>query len=476
MAYRNEAATASAGRSARHLPSDRGLRVIAAAALLGLAGCAGPLARSGEASRPADPVVVEAAPAPSACPAGVPAGARCLRGLDSAKAHYLIVVPAAWNGVLVVHAHGGPSLGEPTPARADADIERWSVVVKAGYAWAASVFRQGGVAVRSAAEDTERVRRIFVEHVAPPRRTILHGQSWGAGVAAKTAEMFGGAAGARGPYDAVLLSSGVLGGGTGSYDFRLDLRVVYQHLCANHPKPDEPAYPLWMGLPSDSRLTRAELAARVDDCLGVRKPAAQRTPEQARRLKTIVDVVRIPERSIVDHLAWATWHFQDIAQKRTGGLNPFGNDRVRYIGSGDDTALNASVLRYRRDPQAVARFGADTDLDGRIGVPVLTVHGIGDPTAFVELESAFRQTMEKGGSGGRLVQTFTDHAEHSYLADPVYATLLAALLQWVERGDKPTPPRIARDCADFEATFGPGCRFLPEFQPAPLSARVPARE
>ena len=54
------------------------------------------------------------------------------------------------------------------------------------------------------------------------------------------------------PYDAVLLTSGVLGGGTRSYDFRLDLRVVYQALCNNHPRPDEPAYPLWMGLPANS--------------------------------------------------------------------------------------------------------------------------------------------------------------------------------------------------------------------------------
>jgi fermentation-respiration switch protein FrsA (DUF1100 family) len=416
----------------------------------------------------------EAAPVAAACPQGVPAGARCLRGTDSAGAPYLIVTPEQWNGVLVVHAHGGPALGEPKPERADEDIHRWAITVKAGYAWAGSVFRQGGVAVMSAAEDTERVRRIFVEHVAQPKRTLLHGQSWGASVAAKTAEMVA-APGARSPYDAVLLSSGVLGGGTRSYDFRLDLRVVYQYLCGNHPKADEAPYPLWMGLPKDSKLTRNELAVRVDECLGVRKPAAQRSAEQARKLKTIVDVIRIPESSVLAHLNWATWHFQDIVLKRTGGLNPFDNTRVRYTGSPDDAALNAGVLRYRADPQAVARFGADTDLTGRIGVPVLTVHGIGDPTAFIELESAFRQTMEQGGSASRLVQTFTDDKEHSYLSDPVYPTLFDALLQWVERGEKPTPAGIAQSCKRFEAQFGAGCRFLTDYRPAPLEARIAAR-
>ncbi len=437
------------------------LPLLTAAALL--AGCAQTPAPSREAP-----------PSAAACPDGVPAEARCLRGQDSVGAHYLIVVPKDWNQKLVVHAHGGPTLGEPKASRADEDIKRWAITVKAGYAWAGSVFRQGGVAVRTAAEDTERVRRIFVEHVAQPRLTLLHGQSWGASVAAKAAEMYA-APGQRSPYAGVLLTSGVLAGGTRSYDFRLDLRVVYQYLCNNHPRADEPQYPLWMGLPADSKLTRAELASRVDECLGVRKPAAQRTPEQASRLKTVVDVIRIPETSVIAHLNWATWHFQDIAQHRTGGLNPFDNAQVRYTGSADDTALNAGVLRYRADPRAVATFGADTDLTGRIGVPVLTVHGIDDPTAFVELQSAFRQTMERAGTASRLVQVYSDHRDHSYLSDPTYPTLFAALERWAQQGDKPTPAGLAQQCKTYEARFGPGCRLLPDYQPAPLEARVAPR-
>jgi hypothetical protein len=416
----------------------------------------------------------EKAPLAAACPEGVPAGARCWRGEDSEKAPYLLVMPKDWNGVLVVHAHGGPALGPPEAVRLDEDIKRWSIIPRAGYAWAASTFRQGGVAVRSAAEDTERVRRIFVEHVAKPKHTILHGQSWGGSVAAKTAEMVS-APGMKSPYDAVMLTSGVLGGGTRSYDFRLDLRVVYQALCHNHPKPEEPQYPLWMGLPEGSTLTRSELNRRVDDCLGLRKAAAQRSAEQQRKLKTIVDVIHIPESSIAAHLAWGTWHFQDIVQKRTKGLNPFGNEGVRYAGSADDAALNASVLRYRADPAGIARFGADTDLSGNIGVPVLTVHAIHDPTAFVELESTFRESMARAGQAGHLVQTFTTDHEHSYLSDPVYPAALASLLQWTQAGIKPTPQSVASKCREMEAGFGPGCRFVPDYQPPPLTSRVAPR-
>lgn len=444
-------------------------------ALSTLAGCAG--APVGPPRAAADGPA-EAEPQPLACPAGLPDGTRCLGGRDSAGAYYRIAIPAGWQGDLVVHAHGGPALGEPREARVVEDLQRWSVMLRAGYAWAGSTFHQGGVAVLSAAEDTERLRRLFVAHVARPRHTVLHGQSWGASVAARLAERHGQAApGQPRPYDAVLLTSGVLGGGSRSYDFRLDLRVVYQALCHNHPRPDEPAYPLWQGLPAGATLTRAELNERANACLGLNLPAVQRSAEQQRKLQTIVRTIRIPEASIASHLAWATWHFQDIAERRTGGAgSAFGNIGARYTGSPDDAALNASVLRYRADRVAQARFGADTDPTGRIDLPVLTVHGIDDATAFVELEDEFARTMARAGRADRLVQTFTRDHEHSYLGDPAYATLLQALLRWVDEGVKPTPASIAAACPAQEARFGAGCRFEPAYRPAPLDTRVTPRE
>ena len=426
-------------------------------ALVGLIGCT---------STPSLPP--EKPPVAVTCPSGVPESARCLRGQDSAQSHYLIVVPAQWNGVLVVHAHGGPNLGEPKSSRSDEDIQRWGVTVRQGYAWAGSVFRQGGFAVTTAAEDTERVRRIFVDHVAKPRRTLLHGQSWGAMVATRAAEMYPKA------WDGILLTSGVVAG-PATYDFRLDLRVLYQHLCNNHPRPTEASYPLWMGLPPGASLTQADLAARADECLGVRRPAAQRTPEQARRLRTITDVIRIPENSVIGHLNWGTFTLQDVVQRRTEGMSPFGNENVRYSGSPDDAALNAAVLRYRADPRALTRFAADTDHRGNFKVPVLTTHGINDSTVFVEGQDTLRQRMQNAGNGARLVQTFVDSPEHSYLGDAIYPPLFEALLRWVERDEKPTPQGIAQRCLALQPAVAAECRYLPDFQLKPLSSRIPAR-
>jgi pimeloyl-ACP methyl ester carboxylesterase len=412
---------------------------------------------------------VHAEPESAPCPSGLPDATRCLTGRDDAGAFYWIAVPAAWNGVLVLHAHGGPELGAPRTERTAQDLKRWAVMVKAGYAWAGSTYRQGGVAVRAAGEDTERLRGIFDKAVGKPRVTILHGQSWGASVAAETAEAY------PTSYDGVLLTSGVLGGGTQSYDFRLDLRVIYQALCGNHPLPSEPAYPLWQGLPSGSALTHAELARRVDDCTGLRLKPEQRSAVQQRTLDAILRVVRIPERSLIGHLNWATWHFQDIAFKRLDGGDAFGNIGASYVGSNDDAALNAKVARYRADPAAVARFAQDSDPTGRIKAPVLSTHAIDDPVAFVELDSAFLETMRKAGTADHLVQTFTDEHEHSYLSDAEYPALMEALLAWVAKGEKPTPQQVADRCTALLPRFGGACHFVPDYRPAPLAARVTPR-
>jgi hypothetical protein len=223
--------------------------------------------------------------------------------------------------------------------------------------------------------------------------------------------------------------------------------------------------------------TNANLTTRVNECLGLNLPAAQRTPEQAAKLATILNVVKIAENQIVSHLAWGTRHFQDISQRHGG--SPFGNTGANYTGSADDAALNAGVLRYRADPAAFRKFSEDTDYAGRIPVPVLTVKWISDPTAFVELDAHFRTLMQQSGFGDLLVQTFVSAAEsHSYISDATYATLLSALVRWVLAGEKPTAQGIAAACSSALATYpaGVGCKFEPGYVPPALESRMPVRE
>jgi pimeloyl-ACP methyl ester carboxylesterase len=405
------------------------------------------------------------------CPESVPAETRCFSGQDANGAYYWIAIPKAWNGSLVVHTHGGPRLKAPKPDDALEDLDRFSVTVKEGFAWAGSNYRRAGYGVRSAAEDSDNLRQIFWSQFGRPKHTLLHGQSWGGNVAAKTAELYGRDASGKAVYDGVILTSAVLGGGTRSYDFRADLRVVYQYYCHNHPAAGEPDYPLWQGQPVGSALTNKQLDQRLNACTGVDLPAAQRTPGQQRNLTNILAVTRVPERTLGSHLGWATFTFADMVNKRLAGHNPFSNVGVRYQGSDDDEALNRGVARFAADPEGVRQLAFDSDLSGKLTVPTLTMHAIDDPTAFVELEQVFHDTVAEAGASDLLVQSFTDEHEHSKLATPEYAALLRAMTAWIEKGDKPSPATLAAGCVAAVGVYGEACHFDVGFTPKSLDTR-----
>ena len=426
------------------------------------------LASSPAGAQPASPPTTSS-PAPQSvnCPEFLANGVRCVRGPGLKGGYYWMAVPADWNGVLVVHAHGGPRLGAPEIDDSVEDLERFSMLVDQGYAWAGHTYRRGGYGVRMAAEDTEDLRRIAWAHLGRPRLTVLHGQSWGGNVAAKAGELYARDAEGRVVWDGVVTTNGLLAGGTRGYDFRADLRAVYQYVCRNHPAPDEPTYPVWRGLPEDSDLTRAELTRRVEQCTGVDRPDARRSPEQRQNLADILGVIGIEEDQLVSHLAWATFTFRDMVGRRLDGLNPFDNSDTVYQGSHDDTALNAGVERFAADPQAVARLAYDADLSGLIVAPMITLHAKYDPTVFVEHEAMYRETVERAGRGHLLVQTFTDEDQHSRLSGAEYLAVFDALVAWIDTGERPTPAAIASRCeAQPQPHRAEGCHFDTDFHPA----------
>jgi hypothetical protein len=415
-----------------------------------------------------------AAATPSACPSGLPAGTQCFRDRDANGAFVLMARPATPHGGLIVHTHGGPRLAAPSATTSDEDIQRFAEFLAEGWSWVSSSRRRGGFSVAMGAEDTENARRMFVAAFGPPRITVAHGQSWGAAVTAALIERHN-APGADGrpPYAAALLTSGVLAGGTRSYDMRVDLRAAFQAVCGTHPAPDETPYPVTLGLAPGQSMTRAELDRRLVACTGIGQPA--RSEEQARNAADLVAASGIPESAMAGHLAWATFVFRDIATHVTGGRSAFGNAGVRYRGTRDDAAFNARVPRITPDPEAFAALAADADLTGRVAIPVLTLHGIGDLTAIVEHQAAYRETMARGGSAERLVQVFVDEAAHSKMASPLYPAALAALVAWTEGGARPDAAGVLTRCEALRARFAGECRIRPDYAVAAWESRVNPR-
>ena len=404
------------------------------------------------------------------CPAEAPAAAQCRAGTDANGAPWLTVIPERWNGVLVVHARDGPATRAPTMQEVVDSFARWHVLVQAGYAWAGTGYRRASYDVGMAVGDLESVRGLFIARFGTPRRIVVHGQGWGGDVAARALEL------RPADFDGALLTNGELAGGTRGEDYRMDLRVVYEFYCRNHPRPDETAYPLWMGLPPGTAMNGAQVRERLNACTGSNRPADRRSASQRAALAGILAASGIPERTLATHLTRATVVFAELVNGRLGGRNPFSTEGVRYGAAGGDRALDAGVARYRPDPAAFAALAADSDPTGRVEAPVLTLHAIGDPVAYVEHEAAYRATFDRAGTSDKLVQVFTDEAEHRHLSSPEYLAALDALVGWIERGRAPAPADVDHACRELLPRFdAEACRVNVGYRPRAWEARVPPR-
>ena len=405
------------------------------------------------------------------CPEAIANEATCYSVKLPTGAYLLAAMPRNWNGNLIVFAHGGPHIVPPTATTSHTDLEKYAVGVKLGFAWIASTYRREGYGVLMAADDTDDARRFFVERIAAPKRTILHGASYGGLVGAKLLETRALGAGGKPIYDGAMFNGGAMGGALPNYEFRADLRVVYQHYCKNLPRADEPQYPLWMGLPADSKMDLKEIVARVDECTGVAQPATARTETQKQNMANILGVMRIPENMLVRHMQAATFVLRDLAQGIGRGRGVFSNRNVRYQGSTDDAALNRDVERFDADPAALAAITADGQPTGALPVPVVSIHSMNDPQAAVEAQYEYRARVQAAGNGARLAQAYTDEPAHTAQSAAELAAAFDALMQWIEKSVKPAPSSIAAACTRLSAVHAGPCRYRPDYEPKPYNTR-----
>jgi len=417
-----------------------------------------------------------ALPDTTPCPEAVAGIATCYAARLETGAYITAALPKTWNGDLVVFAHGGPSLLPPTATGSKSDLAKYSYSVRHGFAWVASSYRREGYGVAMAAADSNDARKFFIARIGKPQRTILHGASYGGLVGAKLIETY-----AKNPdgslnFDGAFLNSGAVTGATLNYQHRVDLRAVYQYYCKNMPRPDEAQYPLWNGVAPDSKMTLKDLDAVVDECTGVGHPAAARSDLQKQSLANILGVMGYPENLLVRHMQAGTLLFRDIVKNTTAGRNPFSNIGVHYKGSSDDVALNRDVVRFEADPAAAAAVRADGDPTGVLPVPVVSIHSINDPQVVVEAQSAYLDAVKAAGSADHLVQAFTDERGHTAQSAPELAAGLDALIQWIEKGAKPTAQSIAAGCEQSRASLDGPCRYHPEYAPNPYASRYYTRE
>ena len=265
-------------------------------------------------------------------------------------------------------------------------------------------------------------------------------------------------------YDGAFFNSGMVAGAVAGYQFRADLRAVYQYYCKNLPRADEPQYPIWRGLPAESRMTPNELTARIDECTGITKSAATRTELQKKNLANILAVGGFRESVLIRHMQYGAFNFRDIANI-THGKSPFSNVHSIYRGSDDDEALNRGVIRFEADAAAIAALNADAEPKAALAIPVMAIHSINDPQVSVNAEAFYRDLAKATGTASKLVQAYTDENEHTAQSDAEIAAALGNLMQWIESGTHPSPQSVAAACETRRVDLTGPCRYRPDFEP-----------
>ncbi len=412
-----------------------------------------------------DPTAVADPPVPAPCITGLSAAATCYAGTQLSGATYQIAVPSNWNGLLVVVARGAT----PVPAT---ELRTFgaarNLLRDGGLALAATTYRSDTPLARDATDDIEELRRIFVRQFGRPKRTVVWGLSFGGLVAARCAERFK-------TFDGAVSLCGLVAGTLRSLYTQLDVRTVYQRYCRNLPRVDEPQYDLFLGLAPSSAMTSDEMQARVNECTGILLPAAQRSAPQKENLANILAVLRIPESGLLTNMDAATFLLKTFVQGTLGSHNPLQNATVQYQGSTDDAALNRDVPRYSAEAATATMLASTDDPTGHLNVPVLTLHAIDDPRAFVENQAAYRSTVTKAGSVGSLFQAFTNQGGHCTFTTAEQLGTLQVLLDWIETKTPPTQASLAAACEKYRTEFGTSCRFNAAYQPAALDTRLYSR-
>jgi len=412
------------------------------------------------------------------CPVGLPPETTCMAGQDTHGAFFLMAKPINYNKRLVLWNHGYTLL-PPTPLGAkdlSGDLPLVQELLKLGFALAASSFRPdaiglGGWVVKDAAEDTENLRKRFVEMFGRPEMTFVTGASEGGLITAEIEERFVRDEDGKLNYNGSLPLCGAVAGGRRNWYGGFDLRVVYQYYCKNLPRPSEAQYPLYLGL--DKPFSLNDVFGRVNECTGVLQPPATRTALQAQNLANILNVTKIPESFLTIDMFFATFALQELVQVRTHGLNPVTNLGVQYSGSTDDAALNAGVFRAGPNDTAEDFLDSAYDPNGHVHIPTVTMHTIGDGLVIVENENAYQDTLEDIGKARHLQQNYTSAGGHCEFSDSEVLASFQALLNWVEKKEKPTREDVASLCKQNSALFEKNtCGFNLDFLPKAFDTRV----
>jgi hypothetical protein len=366
-----------------------------------------------------------------ASPASPTASVRLLTGTLPDGATYKIEVPPGWNGTLFLYSHGYVVPGSANPAQDVGDPVTGGWLLSHGYALAGSSYASTGWAVQQALSDQIATLDAFDRLVGHPTATIAWGHSLGGIITAGLVQRN------PGRFSAALPMCGVLSGAVATWNTALDSAFAIKALLA-------PSLAVTDITDPTANLDAAEAEAA----------AAQQTAQGRARLALSAALADTPgwfeplspQPGPTDYAAqeanqflWQTqvdfpfiFAFRAELEARAGG-NPSWNTGVNYVRDlarsadagevralykaaglslGADLATLDDAARISANPAAVRYLEQNIVFDGRLSIPVLTMHTTGDGLVVPENEQAYGHVVAAAGNSSLLRQIYVDRAGH----------------------------------------------------------------
>jgi hypothetical protein len=370
-------------------------------------------------------------------------------------AAYQIEVPAHWNGTLFLYSHGYVPPGGDNVAVAAPGVDATAWLLGRHFAIAGSSYSSTGWALEDAFKDQVALLDYFTARVGKPARVIAWGTSLGGIVTAGLVQLF------PDRFAAAMPMCGVLAGGIATWNAELDAAYAFKTLLAPGSNLQlvhvtDPVANLQLALDRFNQAVstpagraRVALVGALIDLPGWFDP---RSPEPAANDFAARETAQASWESRVD-FSFA-FRFRAELEQRAGG-NPSWNTGVDYghqlsISTNQDEvaslystagldlqadlrALNAGA-RISADPAATRYLNKFLSFDGRLAIPVLTIHTTGDGLVIPSSESAYASVVATAGDSHLLRQVFVHRAGHCAFTPAEVIAAVQVLLKRLDNG------------------------------------------
>ncbi|MCB0634575.1 MAG: alpha/beta hydrolase [Saprospiraceae bacterium] len=342
---------------------------------------------------------------------------------DINGADFKILIPEQWDNKLVLFAHGYEFMGSQGKQSESPQFPKQiAPYLERGFAVAASDYQYKGFALPQGVDDTEALRRYFVDQYGEPDSIFIVGVSMGGGVALATMENMGE------HYDGALPLCPLSSRPYLQVRKEFDIYATFNGLFPGIVPSLQEIFDL------DRPLMTPNFSNLYEETQRIGKAITEKDSTLA-----VAFAHRFDLR--LDDLAFSLFFNQnvlrDIAEK-TGG-NPFDNTNTVYSGFPNDLEVNQKAERLKATADPGILFDK-YDRTGNIDKPVLLVHTIYDqliPPQYGVVN--FEQMVHQQGNDEFFTVRYTDGQGHCAFKPKQISEAFDMLRRWVSTGKKAKP-------------------------------------